>query len=95
MKQSLFFGYHLIPLEHIPGAGNPRQVRVAVREKAVLDYLYLNARINNAAAMHELRLDSDLLLSDFDWPLFNVYLRRFKSRALERRSAVFKELYHG
>ena len=77
----LFFGYTL----------RPDQVKIAIVEKALLDYLYLKPSIDNPAAVDSLRVDRDNLADQLDETRLQDLLERFGSGALSRRLYGFLE----
>lgn len=78
IKSSLFFGYHLIEV------GNHR-VKMAEVEKTILDYLYINEKINTDKAFEGMRINKEILLSQLNIRKMNEYLKLYANKALERR----------
>lgn len=84
-KPSLMFGYHV---EHL-GPPTAAPVRVADTEKAILDYLYLNAHLDTLAAMEELRFNP-LSWQDVDQQKLDLYLALFDSKRLTHRLSLLR-----
>jgi len=82
IKSSFMFGYDLE--KH-----NGFNYRIAEMEKAILDYLYLNAKINNRESFDETRFNVTELISRLDVEKFNKYLEAFNNKALARRAKKF------
>jgi hypothetical protein len=82
IKPELMFGYELC--EH----GNHRYA-IARIEKAVLDFLYLNPRLDNDRDFDGLRFNAAEFLRQTDNAKFEKYLGAFGSRALSRRAKKF------
>jgi predicted transcriptional regulator of viral defense system len=79
VKPPYMFGYEVIEI-----APN-RKYSIARLEKAVLDYLYLNAHISTINDFEGLRWDKESLLSIVDGGRFRNYLSIFNKRALDDR----------
>ncbi len=80
-KTNLFFGYRLIAYKN-------QYFKIASLEKAVLDYLYLNAQINEVDDFDLLRWNKEEL-QRIDITLFNSYLNLFNSNKLNKRAKNF------
>jgi predicted transcriptional regulator of viral defense system len=69
--------------------------KIAAPEKAVLDFLYLNPRINSTADMEELRFNADEVRKKVNPEKFNDFLRRFEKQSLRKRAELWMEVvYH-
>ncbi len=82
VKPILFFGYKVI---------NPEEkniYKIAHLEKAVLDYLYLNAKINTIQDFESLRWHKEELQKVRNNELFIKYLKIFDNKSLEKRVNV-------
>lgn len=79
IKPTYMFGYEVI--ETAPN----RKYSIARLEKAVLDYLYLNAHIASIEDFEGLRWDKEALLPVVGGDRFRDYLSIFDKRALDRR----------
>lgn len=79
VKPTYMFGYEVI--ETAPN----RKYSIARLEKAVLDYLYLNAHVSTFDDFEGLRWDRESLLPVVSGNLFRNYLHIFNKRALDDR----------
>lgn len=77
VKPALFFGYQIIDWQGFP-------IRMADREKVILDYLYLNPHLRSSDDWEGLRLNADTLGALNRTRLYD-YLTLFANRALEKR----------
>jgi predicted transcriptional regulator of viral defense system len=84
LKTSLFFGYSVFHKGSLP-------VLIAEKEKAILDYLYLNASLRSAEDIEELRFNYIELHNTLDWEKLAKYQFVFASKTLDRRIKVFKK----
>ena len=78
LKPTLFFGYRVIRDTIFP-------IKMADPEKAVLDYLYLNPRINHPEDWEALRWNVGALAEPLDESKLHRYLLLFENQALEKR----------
>jgi len=85
VKPQYMNGYQVI--ENTPG----NKFKIAYPEKAVLDYLYLNSKIQSLADFEELRWNRTQLHSLLDHSIFTRYVKLFDKRALENRVNQFLE----
>lgn len=85
IRQNFYFGYAIIPQP------KGRSILMAELEKALLDYLYLNPKINNPDAVASLRLNKEILTS-LDFKKIEIYLQRFANKALQNRYELLKQL---
>jgi predicted transcriptional regulator of viral defense system len=88
VKPALMFGYRVIE------RGKMVKYKIASLEKAVLDYLYWNTRINSVEDFVGLRWNRQELLGLAQAPYLGKYLKLFNSKALERRTHVLLEYIH-
>lgn len=79
IKPLLMFGYEVI--ETAPN----RKYSIARLEKAVLDYLYLNAHISSIEDFEGLRWDREALLPVVNGDRFRNYQNIFSKKALDKR----------
>ena len=79
------FGYRVVV------QGKMIKYKIASLEKAVLDYLYWNKKINSTDAFAGLRWNRQELSVLQDNPLFQKYLKIFDNKALDRRVALLME----
>ena len=77
VKPALFFGYQIVDWQGFP-------IRMADREKVILDYLYLNPHLRSSDDWEGLRLNADTLGALNRTRLYD-YLTLFANRALEKR----------
>jgi len=87
MKERLFFGYDLKPME------DGRVLQFAFAEKALLDLLYLYPFYNTIRELEELRLDDDYLENEFDKDRLTEYATHFESKALSKRVSLLFKAY--
>ena len=85
VKPQYMIGYEVI--ENIPGI----KFKIANLEKALLDYLYLNSKIQSMADFEGFRWNRDQLHDLLDHSIFNRYVNLFDKRALENRATQFLE----
>lgn len=85
VKPEYMIGYQVI--ETGPGI----KFKVASLEKAILDYLYLNADIQSTDSFEELRWNRAQLHSRLDVSFFTKVLSIYDKRALECRVKTFLE----
>jgi len=88
IKPVLMFGYRVV--EH----DKMIKYKIARLEKAVLDYLYWNKRIDSIVDFAGLRWDSQELSGLEENPLFKKYLKAFDNKSLERRVDLLMEYVH-
>jgi len=88
IKPVLMFGYRVVEQDRII------KYKIASLEKAVLDYLHWNKRINSIDDFAELRWSRQELSELENSPLLRKYLRRFENKALERRVDLLMEYIH-
>ncbi len=84
IKPKLFFGYRVI------ASTEGRPILIAELEKALLDFLYLNPRLNDMASIEALRLNKDLL-GTLDYGKMETYLTLFDNNALRKRYELLKQ----
>ena len=82
IKPSIFFGYKL--LEY-----GDKKIKIASIEKTILDFLYLNPRINSLSTMESIRLNKEEFLDNADKNKLNDYLALFNNKQLSKRIKVF------
>ena len=78
LKPSLFFGYRLM------GTVNNR-IKIAEIEKTILDYFYINEKINTNSAFSGMRVNKEALLSQLNFRKMNEYIKLYSNKALEKR----------
>ena len=85
VKPSYMIGYQVI--ENTPVI----KFKIANLEKALLDYLYLNSKIQSKADFEGLRWNRNQLHDQLDHSMFARYVKLFDKRALENRVTQFLE----
>ncbi|MBN1309619.1 MAG: hypothetical protein JXA18_16990 [Chitinispirillaceae bacterium] len=75
----LFFGYTL----------GPHEVKIALPEKAILDYLYLHTDIRTREDFESLRVDRQALVGRINRRRFDKFLKHYTNKALQRRAELF------
>jgi predicted transcriptional regulator of viral defense system len=88
IKPALMFGYRVVVQEKMT------KYKIASLEKAVLDSLYWNNRIDSNDDLSGLRWNRQELSGLKDNPLFMKYLRIFDNKALNRRVDLLMEYIH-
>lgn len=84
VKPELFFGY-------VISGDEGRRYKIASCEKAVLDYLYLNASIKRPSDFAGIRVNKEVFHKIVNMEKFRRYLARFKNKALTKRVSAFLE----
>jgi len=82
IQPNLMFGYEL-------RENNGHHYRVAELEKAILDYLHLNSKMNDNESFEGVRFNVAELREKIDFEKFNKYLEAFNSQALISRAKKF------
>lgn len=88
IKPSLFLGYKL---ELYQG----QNYKIADREKALLDYLYLNPHIRNKEDFEGMRWNSEEFLLHADEKKITEYLALFNNKSLTKRANNFLSFMRG
>ncbi|HAF62700.1 MAG TPA: hypothetical protein DCK95_10295 [Anaerolineaceae bacterium] len=88
IKPTLMFGYKVIEVR------KNIKYKIALIEKAILDYLYLNTEVATREDIESLRWNKDQLLGQMDDQLFNSYLAIFNNKALAQRAQRLLEYIH-
>lgn len=83
VKNNCFLGYKMIDI-------NGQKVLYATKEKALLDYLYINSRLDNFDAFNELRIQN---LESLSWKKLYEYSDRFKNAKLVRTVKLLKKYF--
>lgn len=78
----LLFGYQLREY-------SGHRYQIAEIEKAVLDYLYFNPKINDKESFEGLRFNAREFKEKANIQTFNVYLAAFENKALAERAKAF------
>lgn len=85
VKSDLLFGYEVV------NVNQQKKYKMAKLEKVILDYLYLNTRINQIIEFEALRWNKDQIQAKLDEQLFDTYLELFNKNALRFRVNLLKE----
>jgi hypothetical protein len=64
---------------------------MAKLEKAILDFLYLNSKINQIIELEALRWNKDRIQAELDELLFDTYLEIFNKKSLRVRANLLKD----
>jgi predicted transcriptional regulator of viral defense system len=80
IKPALFFGYQIASWQGFP-------VKIAEKEKLLLDYLYLNPSIHSEEDIEAIRLNPEKLKDELCPDKYHLYLKLFRSKALNQRSS--------
>ena len=87
IKPAFFFGYQVIRKDQLP-------VLIADVEKALLDYLYLNAGLQSTEDIEALRLNYYELKNSVNWKKLEQYALVFESKTLNSRIKNLKKVLH-
>lgn len=82
IQPDFMFGYEL--REH-----DGHHYQIAELEKAILDYLYLNSKINDNESFEGMRFNVSELKERLNIEKFNKYLEAFHNKSLARRAKKF------
>lgn len=82
LKPQLMFGYQIISVGEV-------SFKMAEMEKAILDFFYINAHIQNEADFTELRINVEEVRAKLDSEKIIKYLSSFNNKSLERRINKF------
>lgn len=82
IQPDFMFGYEL--REH-----DGHHYQIAELEKAILDYLYLNSKINDSESFEGMRFNVSELKEKLNIEKFNKYLEAFHNKSLARRAKKF------
>jgi predicted transcriptional regulator of viral defense system len=86
LKPSMMVGYELIDYHQY-------KIRMATKEKALVDYLYIHNELDNKAAIHELRINPLEIENNFNREEFWKWVRIAENNALEDRAHLFLDYY--
>jgi predicted transcriptional regulator of viral defense system len=82
VKTKLYFGYDLIEY------GN-KIFKIALLEKAILDYFYLNSKIQTKEDFESLRINVGIFFDKVLENKMDIFLDKYSNKALEKRIKVF------
>ena len=86
VKPKLFFGYTVNRIQQLP-------ILMAEPEKAILDYLYLNATIKSLTDIESIRLNQSVVNEIIDWKKFASYTACFESTTINRKAKLLLKIY--
>lgn len=86
IKNALYFGYHLVQK-------NELTYKIATKEKAILDILYLSENIKSLEDFKALRWNKEILKT-LDFKQMQEYLTIMQSKALEKRVQLLISYIH-
>jgi len=81
IKSDLFWWYKIVKINDI-------KYLIAEIEKAILDYLYLQPKINSIEDFDWLRFNKDVLNEKIDFEKLEKYTKMFGNKALEKRVEI-------
>ncbi|MCF6241604.1 MAG: hypothetical protein L3J74_09695 [Bacteroidales bacterium] len=85
IKKEYFFAYRLI--KH-----NQQVIKIADKEKAILDFLYLRKNIKTKEDIESLRLNKVLINESLNFQKMFNYLEIFKSKTLDKKIHLLKKI---
>jgi hypothetical protein len=83
IKPDLFFGYAILHKDNFP-------IMMAEMEKAILDFLYLNASIKSAKDIEQLRFNYTEIRRNLNWEKLQKYQLVFGSKILDKKVKALK-----
>ena len=90
IRNDIFFGYKFLSLE-INFAGIQtitRKVLIAGKEKAILDFFYLNPQYNNDQEIYNLRINNHFVDENFSIRRMENYLKKINNKSLTKRVEI-------
>lgn len=81
IANTLFFWFQIISRAE-------NTYKIAYKEKAILDFLYLKPHIKTQKDMIDLRIDRDEFFEGFNQKRWNNYLRQFNQKELTKRAEL-------
>ncbi len=82
IKPQLFFGYNLVKVDNT-------YFKIALLEKAILDYFYINSNIKKEEDFAGLRLNNDMFFTAVDEERLDRFLGKFNQGGLTKRIKSF------
>jgi predicted transcriptional regulator of viral defense system len=86
LKPGLFFGYAILHKDNLP-------IMMAEMEKAILDYLYLNASLKSAKDIEQLRFNYVEIHNNLNWEKLEKYQMAYESKTLDKRIKDLKKQF--
>lgn len=90
VKPALFFGYHLLP---VTLNGLTRYVKIAEKEKAILDLLYLYKFYKTRDDIEQLRFNEHIMQEEVNWLRLSQYADRFGFSIMKNKVSHLKALF--
>ena len=87
LKPALYFGYTLLPWQG-------RHIKLAEPEKALLDFLYLNAGVTSTDDFEAMRWNNAAMAERLDWDQMDAYALAMENKSLLKRLGKLKEWHH-
>ena len=84
LKPQLFFGYEMVDY-------NGRRFNIASKEKALLDYFYINSRLETGEDFEQMRVNAGIVSEGIDIAKFSGYTDRFGKKKFSARIENFME----
>ncbi len=84
MKPSHFFGYTLLSWEN-------HQIKIVEPEKALLDFIYLNSKLNSESAFESLRWNATEIIETCHFKRMEKYKDSMENLAFHKRFEYFKK----
>jgi predicted transcriptional regulator of viral defense system len=69
-----------------------REFLIAEKEKAMLDFLYINDFYKDEPDISAIRFNEIVLEREIDWDKLDKYLERFNNNALEKRIRLIQKI---
>jgi predicted transcriptional regulator of viral defense system len=89
INPAYFFGYEL---KEMIVNGVIREFLIAEKEKAMLDFLYINDFYKDEPDISAIRFNEIVLEREIDWDKLDKYLERFNNNALEKRIRLIQKI---
>jgi predicted transcriptional regulator of viral defense system len=86
LKPSLYFGYQVFSWK-----GN--QFRIALLEKAILDFAYLEPLFIDPDWLEEMRFDEDVLQEEVNWTILKSFAEKMNSPTIFRKINALRSTY--
>lgn len=87
LKPELFFGYQVFSWRGV-------QIRIALLEKAIIDFAYLEPLFIDSAWLEEMRFDEDVLQEEVNWNIMDAFAKNINSTILFEKLAALRKTYN-
>lgn len=87
IKENLFFGYQILEKDN-------QGMKIASIEKAILDFFYLEPRIENKDDLDELRFNTDVLAESLDSQKLRTFSQIFGNNRVEKLVTILVRKLH-